>query len=129
MTRDDIIRLAEEAGVHEGGAENWVNGNRWEAFAALVAATEREKVAKWMIQRGYATGHGDTTEDLLAELDWQADERITKAAAAEREKVAQMIEDAPPLVDFAKNEHDGCLMCGFTPKLAASAIRARGSNG
>ena len=32
---------------------------------------EREKVAQWMIQRSYATGHGDTTEDLLKELDWQ----------------------------------------------------------
>ena len=45
MTRDDIIRIAEEAGVHEGGAANWVDGNRWERFAALVAATEREVCA------------------------------------------------------------------------------------
>ena len=43
MNRDDIIRLAEQAGVHEGGAANWVNGNRWEQFAFLVAAAEREK--------------------------------------------------------------------------------------
>ncbi len=46
MNRDDIIRIAEEAGVHEGGAANWVNGNRWEQFAALVAAAEREACAK-----------------------------------------------------------------------------------
>lgn len=46
MTRDDIIRLAEEAGTHEGGAANWVNGNRWEQFAFLVAAAEREACAK-----------------------------------------------------------------------------------
>jgi hypothetical protein len=46
MNRDDIIRLAEEAGVHEGGAANWVNGNRWEQFAFLVAAAEREECAK-----------------------------------------------------------------------------------
>jgi len=32
-------------------------------------------VAKWMISRGYATGHGDTTEDMLAELEAQAIER------------------------------------------------------
>ena len=43
----------------------------------------------------------------------------------ENEAVAQMIEDAPPLVDFAKNEHGGCVICGFTPKLAAFIIRAR----
>ena len=37
----------------------------------LVAAAEREKVAAWMMGRGYATGHGDSTENLLQELDWQ----------------------------------------------------------
>ena len=47
-------------------------------------------------------------------------------AAAEREGIAKMIEDAPPLVEFAQNEHGGCMVCGFTPKLAAHAIRARG---
>jgi len=46
MTQDEIIRLAEEAGVHEGGKENWVAGNRWEDFAKLVAAKEREACAK-----------------------------------------------------------------------------------
>jgi hypothetical protein len=43
MTRDDIIRLAEEAGTHEGGAANWVNGNRWEQFAFLVAAAAKRE--------------------------------------------------------------------------------------
>ena len=46
MTQDEIIRLAEEAGVHEGGKENWVAGNRWEDFAKLVAAKEREECAQ-----------------------------------------------------------------------------------
>jgi hypothetical protein len=46
MNRDDIIRMAEEAGVHEGGEANWVEGNRWELFANLVAAAEREACAK-----------------------------------------------------------------------------------
>ena len=45
--------------------------------------------------------------------------------ADEREQIAQMIQDAPPLVEFAQNEHGGCLMCGFTPRLAADHIRAR----
>ena len=44
----------------------------------------------------------------------------------EREQIAQMIEDAPPLVEAVTNDHGGCLMCGFTPKLAAKTIRARG---
>ena len=33
--------------------------------------TDKEKVAQWMIRQGYATGHGDTIEDLLKELEWQ----------------------------------------------------------
>jgi len=47
---------------------------------AAVAA-EREKVAAWMIERSYATGHGDTTEDLLKELEWQIRESEREACA------------------------------------------------
>ena len=43
----------------------------------------------------------------------------------ENEAVAQIIEEAPPLVAFAKNEHGGCLICGFNSESAASYIRAR----
>jgi hypothetical protein len=32
------------------------------------------KLADWMIAKGYATGHGETMEDLLAELEWQVRE-------------------------------------------------------
>ena len=46
---------------------------------------------------------------------------------AEREQIAQMIQDAPPLVEFAQNEHGGCLMCGSTPRLAVASIRERGN--
>ncbi len=48
-------------------------------------------------------------------------------AAAEREAIARMIEDSPPLVSFAQNDRGGCLTCGFTPKLAALTIRERGA--
>jgi len=47
-------------------------------------------------------------------------------AQHEREAIAQMIEDAPSLMEFAQNDQGGCLMCGFTPKQAAEVIRARG---
>jgi hypothetical protein len=30
-----------------------------------------KKLAEWMVQNGFATGHGDTMDDLLEELDWQ----------------------------------------------------------
>ena len=54
-------------------------------FAALVAKAEREKVAQWMISNGYATGHGDTIEDLLKELEWQLAESKAKAIRARGE--------------------------------------------
>ena len=47
-------------------------------------------------------------------------------AAREREACAKMLEDVPALVKVAQNDMGGCLICGFTPKLAAQAIRARG---
>lgn len=47
-------------------------------------------------------------------------------AAAERESIAQMIEDAPTLMADAQNNEGGCLICGFTPRLAAAAIRVGG---
>ena len=60
-------------------------------------AAEREKVAKWMIERSYATGHGDTIEDLLAELDWQIAENWTRAmingVETEREACAKVLDD------------------------------------
>ena len=33
--------------------------------------SDKEKLAQWMIAKGYATGHGDTIEELLNELEWQ----------------------------------------------------------
>ena len=51
---------------------------------------------------------------------------VREVIEQEREAIAQMIEDAPALMDFAQNDQGGCLMCGFTPKLAAEFIRARG---
>ena len=74
--RDELIRLAGEAGIGW-----WLDDGKLERFAALVAATERNKVAAWMIERSYATGHGDTTEDLLKELEWQVRESEREACA------------------------------------------------
>ena len=116
MTREDIIDL-------------WSKANGWspaayrstledlERFAVLVAAAERENVAAWMIQRGYATGHGDTTEDLLKELDWQIDERI----AAEREACAKVLDDMAD--DMAREMEPSTAIAYVRSK--ATAIRAR----
>ena len=73
-------------------------------------------------------GIQDSMEYDHMECDEQSLERFAELVRAdEREAIAQMIEDAPPLVEFAQNHKGGCLVCGFTPKLAAEVIRARGN--
>jgi hypothetical protein len=81
MNGEEIIRMAREAGI--GPVYGYESIER---FAALVAVAEREKLAAWMMRQGYATGHGDTVEDLLKELDWQIEERIKN----EREACAKV---------------------------------------
>jgi len=76
LDRDEIIKIALEAGLPEASIE--MTPVAFERFAALIAAEEREKVARWMIRRGYATGHGDSIEDLLTELDWQVQEPVAR---------------------------------------------------
>ena len=39
-----------------------------------LARTAKELVAHWMLANEFATGDGDTIEDLLAELTWQVNE-------------------------------------------------------
>ena len=56
----------------------------------------KEKLAQWMIRSGYATGHGDSVEDLLQELDWQIAENWNRALingiTTEREACAKVVE-------------------------------------
>jgi hypothetical protein len=110
MTRDDIIKMAREAGAElNSDLPDWsFEDDQLESFAAIVAAAEREKVAAWMIARGYATGHGDTVEDLLKELEWQIAEREREACA----RVCDVLSVHPK---YASD----------ITKLAAQAIRAR----
>ena len=71
---------------------------------------------------------------MAREAGWTSygsqDERLERfaalVAAAEREAIAQMIDNSPALVEYIKNDQGGCLMCGFTPRLASTSIRARG---
>ena len=104
MDREDIIRMAREAGLDP---DLWNYTDAFERFAALVAAAEREKVARWHIGSGYTTGHGDTIEDLLVELEWQVCE-------SEREACAKVCEQA------ADDEF-------YMGRQYADAIRARGN--
>jgi 2-oxo-4-hydroxy-4-carboxy--5-ureidoimidazoline (OHCU) decarboxylase len=123
MDREDIIHMAREAGLRVGTNLSGVvlvgspaeiglahlTIEELERFAALVAAAERNKLAAWMIERGYATGHGDTVEDLLKELEWQIAEREREACA----KVCDVLAVHP---EYASD----------ITKVAAQAIRARG---
>ena len=109
MDREDIIRMAREAGLDP---DLWNYTDAFERFAALVAKHEREKLAAWMIERGYATGHGDTVEDLLKELEWQIEERISN----EREACAKVCDVLAVHPEYASD----------ITKVAAQAIRARG---
>jgi hypothetical protein len=122
MTQDEINRMAREAGglgyVHDAGDDphKWqFTVTELQAFIVFVRADERNKVAQWMMAQGYATGHGDTTEDLLEELDWQITESWSKVVVAsveaEREACAKVCEDKNTLLAW--------------PTYAA-AIRARG---
>ena len=46
-----------------------------------IAAAEKQKVVVYMNSRAFATGHGDTIDDLLKELEWQVAEREREACA------------------------------------------------
>jgi hypothetical protein len=105
MDREEIIRMAREAGLAYGSDEKPLGSVT--RFAALVAATERNKLAAWMMSQGYATGHGDSIEKLLEELEWQIEERMRN----EREACASICFQEGPSIDG---------------ELIAAAIRARG---
>ena len=114
MDRDDIIRIYSQVSDELCGGTEWCwagVGEPLQRFANLVAAAEREKVAEWMMARAYATGHGETTEELLEELGWQIEEKI----AREREACALEVEKAG--------------IEGYGTLAAAAAIRVRGQNG
>ena len=97
---DDIIAMAREAGF-ETTLEGQILAvfplsnvtKELQRFAALARADERNKLASWMIAQGYATGHGETMEGLLEELEREIGfkraelwlKRINEAVLAERE--------------------------------------------
>jgi hypothetical protein len=97
------IEITKQAGLHLATDVNWmpIIGLAYaEKLIALVRADERKQVAAWMMQQGYATGHGDTVEDLLEEFKREASfdraelwiKRINDAVLAEREACAKVAE-------------------------------------
>ena len=60
MNRDDIIKMAQEAGCYDDGEEFcFVNFRHIERFAARVAASEREECAR--VADRHSTCTNDTT--------------------------------------------------------------------
>ena len=123
MNRDDIIRWATQCKMpYDYVTGEIVQIEKLEAFAALVAAAERNKLAAWMIQFGFATGHGDTMEQLVDALGSEIVDRIELeidvAVAAEREACAKVCED----LESVSPEEDNP-----APWHIAAAIRARGN--
>jgi hypothetical protein len=81
-----------------------------------------------MIEKGYATGHGDTVEDLLKELEWQIAERM-KSEGWRQCAAGQRTTQYCDLLELAvANEREAILK--LTDSLGwidSAAIRARGN--
>ncbi len=133
MTREDILKLARMVGLRSAVLLHIYDGRegaltdqelaelqRLERFAALVASAEREKVAHWMRNCGYATGHGDTIEDLLDHLGTQ----IAEGLLMEREACAKVCDAAAKKMDDEGEGPTGYISWVYD---CATAIRARGN--
>ena len=100
--------LPARLGTYHGNWEAWHQAIAWErdrvARSEIPVNAEREKVAAWMIRNGFSTGHGDTTEDLLSELEEQTDElrhKLLLKRLSERESVAHKSFDREALIELA----------------------------
>ena len=104
MNRDDIIRMAREAGISKPWDQEPVKWETLERFASLVAAAERERI-KW-----------DTIHSCHPECDKPVCVAIRKAVLEEREACAKVAEEWQLGIDDPKYQTD----CAF-------AIRERGA--
>lgn len=76
MTRDDIIRMAREAGFEVDPDDVWITDGYWikelTHFAALVAAGERERIAKiaeaWDVEHPY-TNYGRCIANAIRSME------------------------------------------------------------
>lgn len=123
--RDEIIRMAKEVGFEQISPLSVGTyicfTDEIERFYNLAVLMELEKVATWIMQRGYATGHGDTVEDLLKELEWQVREH-------EREQCAKVCDEVSlqAVVSWKLAYHPEDQGREMGADECAHAIRARG---
>jgi hypothetical protein len=132
MIQEDILRMAREVGFVAYGEDAGeyriptpAFHGRLQRFAAIVASAEREKVAHWMRSMGYATGHGDTIEDLLEHLGTQ----IAEGLLMEREACAKVCDEISE--EYGRREsrrYPGLRTdAEMGADVCAVAIRARGN--
>lgn len=85
MNREEVISLAEEALSIRMEDKVWtMSTTHLEHLANAIANNQRAKLALWMMSQGYSTGHGDSIEKLLEELEWQIQEKLEKGVSDER---------------------------------------------
>ena len=110
MTRDDILRMAKEAGLAPASFCRWsAYSDDLERFATLVAAEKEQQ----MIRDGWRQcAKGQRTTQYCGLLD--------AAVKDEREACAKVCEGLrPSKPEYDQRFNDGCT-------LSAAAIRARG---
>ena len=122
MNKEELIDMARKSDfeIHLDNLITWDGiecTNELTAFAKLVAEHEREVVATWIMDRGFATGHGDSIVDLLDQLEWQIAEK-------EREACAKLLETT----DLSGLKDNPAMQSWVADMLLAyvKAIRARG---
>ena len=95
MKQDDIIRMADQSEIdpYDMCEDHRIGVHRLMAFAELVSAAERNTLAAWMIQFGFATGHGDTMEQLVDALGSEIVDRIEFEIDTEREACAKLCDE------------------------------------
>lgn len=92
MTREDISAMAEQAAMQsETFVQHGFDDVFLERFAALVAAAERNKLAAWMRDYGFATGHGDTMEQLCDALGTEIVDSIEAEILAEKHRILRIV--------------------------------------
>ena len=126
MTREAVTDLGQEDEDPKEDTMWLLEHSELERFASLVAAAEREKLALWMRSMGYATGHGDTIEDLLDHLGTQISEGLEVEVLMEREACAKECDAVSASADNAALAGQYLVIRnGAEARRCAAAIRAR----
>lgn len=123
MTRDDVVKLAREAGLNDYSIMG-SNLEIMERFAALVAQQEREACA--MVCDEWNTAITDKLANAIRARDNSTVRQsltVAEAVSAERESCAKVCEHYGMALDYGGNQYFRSHEC----LQAAAAIRARGA--